>query len=528
MYRNLLKLVRTLLHLKFIQIWFQVYYRIFNNIKYTKFNKKVYANILLDSIEWPIIIQKNSKRKIEFLDDGIKFEFLNFSKKYQNFSINWNESDFGKLWTYNLNYFEFLKDCSKEQSELLIQNYIKHAELLQDGLESYPTSLRIFNWIKFALYNKFNDDNFLNFIRSDVERLQKNKEFQIQANHLLENAIALFLASIFFTDRPYKESATKLLVKELKEQFGETDIHYEGSFMYHTVLIDRLLDLYQFTKVLAKDDIEVLSVLNDVISKGMNVVRKYSFNEQLPMFNDANEEETIPTLNLFEKLRFNEIEEFKGRNKCFYTFLQSKEYTVIADFTDIQPTYQPGHAHADTFSFVMYHNNTQIIVDPGCSTYEKNELRQKERSTSMHNTICYGNENSSEVWGGFRVGRRSKVTNLYTTENEVSADQDGYKSKGAKHSRKIVVDNQVVIISDTIIEKNENIKESFIHFHPKSNLQLHSDHLVINNNIIMNWEGVISWEIDNYEYAIGFNNRIQSKAWKGIINNKCILKFSTI
>ena len=37
-----------------------------------------------------------------------KFTILNLSKKF-NDKIDWNFSEHGKLWTYNLTYFEYLK-----------------------------------------------------------------------------------------------------------------------------------------------------------------------------------------------------------------------------------------------------------------------------------------------------------------------------------------------------------------------------------------------------------------------------------
>ncbi|MCS2404764.1 heparinase II/III-family protein [Bacteroides salyersiae] len=43
--------------------------------------------------------------------------------------------------------------------------------------------------------------------------------------------------------------------------------------------------------------------------------------------------------------------------------------------------YQPGHAHADTFTFELHINNRPVIIDTGTSTYEVNEARFYERST---------------------------------------------------------------------------------------------------------------------------------------------------
>ena len=57
------------------------------------------------------------------------------------------------------------------------------------------------------------------------------------------------------------------------------------------------------------------------------------------------------------------------------------------DIGKIGPDYQPGHAHADTFTFCLYFKNTPIVVDTGTSTYNIGKRRDKERSTMVHNTV---------------------------------------------------------------------------------------------------------------------------------------------
>ena len=49
----------------------------------------------------------------------------------------------------------------------------------------------------------------------------------------------------------------------------------------------------------------------------------------------------------------------------------------------MKASYQPGHSHADTFNFELYIKNKPIIVDTGISTYENNQQRRYERSTSL-------------------------------------------------------------------------------------------------------------------------------------------------
>lgn len=79
------------------------------------------------------------------------------------------------------------------------------------------------------------------------------------------------------------------------------------------------------------------------------------------------------------------------------------------DVGDIKASYQPDHSHADTFNYELRIGGKPFVVDTGISTYDKTARRQYERGTAAHNTVMIGNKDSSEVWGGFRVGKRAKV-----------------------------------------------------------------------------------------------------------------------
>ena len=65
--------------------------------------------------------------EVNKLHEGGKFIFLNKTKTFADGSIDWNYSKFGKLWTYNLNYFDFL---SSDHNKLdLIHNYTDNIAL---------------------------------------------------------------------------------------------------------------------------------------------------------------------------------------------------------------------------------------------------------------------------------------------------------------------------------------------------------------------------------------------------------------
>src|SRR5690606_17543484 len=86
---------------------------------------------------------------------------------------------------------------------------------------------------------------------------------------------------------------------------------------------------------------------------------------------------------------------------CIVTLdAQSK---AIIDMAHIGPDYLPGHAHADTLSFELSLFGHRFLVNSGTSQYGHDNQRAYERSTKAHNTLCINEENSSEVWGGFRV-----------------------------------------------------------------------------------------------------------------------------
>ena len=118
-----------------------------------------------------------------------------------------------------------------------------------------------------------------------------------------------------------------------------------------------------------------------------------------------------------------------------YRKINYDNYELLIDVGNVGPHYQPGHAHSDTFNFELIKEGKPIIVDAGTSTYEKNSRRQEERSTSSHNTVKIGDKEQTQVWGGFRVAKRAKITHLVEKPNLIEASHDGYLSDGYKHTR---------------------------------------------------------------------------------------------
>ena len=106
---------------------------------------------------------------------------------------------------------------------------------------------------------------------------------------------------------------------------------------------------------------------------------------------------------------------------------------------------QPGHTHADSLNYELRMDGRPVVVDTGVSTYEKNERRQYERGTSAHNCVVVDSRNSSEVWGGFRVGRRCNVRWKKEEGRCIEASHFGF---GKECRRRFEMDDQRFLVED--------------------------------------------------------------------------------
>jgi uncharacterized heparinase superfamily protein len=104
---------------------------------------------------------------------------------------------------------------------------------------------------------------------------------------------------------------------------------------------------------------------------------------------------------------------------------------VLADAAPVGPDHLPGHAHADTLSFELSLEGARVFVNCGTSTYEPGAQRHLERATVSHNTVTVDDQDSSEVWGAFRVARRAFPRNVQMREEGdriiAQASHDGYR-----------------------------------------------------------------------------------------------------
>ncbi|MEM6963152.1 MAG: alginate lyase family protein, partial [Bacteroidota bacterium] len=463
--REILKYYHTIKYLKWIQVRYQLWYRLQKMIGYTP---KIPTAHLSEVVQLPTFRSTPIKSYTAWLGNG-QFKFLNIQHEFGEV-INWNMDRHGKLWTYNLNYFEFLlqENMSAAEGRALIADFIKKENEILDGMESFPTSLRIIFWVKFLSINKINNSFINASLYRQMYRLSAQPEYHLLGNHLLENGFGLLFGGVYFADKKIIRQAIKIITQQLQEQILSDGAHFELSPMYHQIMVYRILDSIHLLR--ANRDVPAEHLLVRLENKAalmLGWMKQLTINEtSMLCLNDATDGVAPTARDLFRYAKWLGIDIRQvPLGASGYRRFSNEKIDAIVDVGHVGPDYIPGHAHSDTFNFVLYYGGQPLIVDTGISTYEKNKKRTLERSTSAHNTVKINRTEQSEMWGGFRVGRRARVTVLDETPDTITASHDGYQHLGCTHRRRFSIHPQQFEIRDVIEGKGTG--QAYFHFHPE-------------------------------------------------------------
>jgi len=387
----------------------------------------------------------------------------------------WNDPARDKLWLYNLHYFDALgaggdvgpRLRAQWHRALLRRWMAENPPAVGNGWEPYPTSLRIVNWVKWALAGNDLPPECVSSLAVQARWLSRRLEHHLLGNHLFANAKALVYAGAFFVgaqaDR-WLALGRRLLARELREQVLADGGHFERSPMYHAILLEDVLDLINlagtFPGSLAPDDLALcrekaaamlgwlavmchpdggIGFFNDAAlgsAPTLGALIDYAQRLGLPVgapvgadvvggegagpasspflalgpglaaLDGSPEYAALPTLALSHG-------EVQGLSSVWlrdsgYVRLEAGSAVALLDVAPIGPDYLPGHAHADTLSFELSLCGRRVIVNGGTSRYGTGPERLAERGTAAHSTVQIDHADSSDVWGGFRVARRAR------------------------------------------------------------------------------------------------------------------------
>lgn len=517
MWYKFLLYFHTLRHLRWIQVRYRLYYLF--RVKWRKVTKYHFDFQPLQVPPAQSLTLKPSITAYQSFFSPATFQFLNLNYTFDS-EIDWSYPAFGKLWTYNLNYFEFLlqDQITKQQGLDLIHDFIKKITTSRDGLEPYPISLRTIFWLRFLTQHKINDADINRILFVQLKVLSQHREYHIMGNHLLENGFALLFGGIYFDHLPFYKKANQILRTQLTEQILNDGGHFERSPMYHQIILYRLLDCINLLDNNANlKQLESTSDLSFFLKK--NATKMLSWlvlmtwaNGEIPLLKDSAKNIAPTTNDLIDYANRLDITASKSSlQNSHYRRLETNYFTAIVDIGDIGPNYINGHAHSDHLSFCMQINQEDFIIDAGISTYEKNQRRQTERSTQVHNTVQISNENQSKVWGGFRVAQRAKVTILQDNKDLIRAEHNGYQNHKIIHERTFQSTDNQLIIKDKLKGNRKTIGIARFHFPIAIVPTLHGHQLQTSLGNLTYTGNIDCININTFQYAVKYNKLITSK-----------------
>ena len=425
-----------------------------------------------------------------------RFRFLNEDADLE--TVGWPAKGMSRLWQYNLHYFDDLNARGSQARRAwhgdLIANWIaRNPPAHGAGWESYPTSLRIVNWIKWALGGAATPPGFADSLAAQARWLRCRLETHLLGNHLFANAKALLFAGLWFDGSEasaWRRKAFEILHRETAEQILADGAHFERTSMYHALAFEDVLDLINLCRahagVLTTREAALLSSWQDLVPRmGQTLAALSHPDGQISFFNDAAFGIAPPNAELFSyggRLGL-PAEPIAGPslNESGYARLSTGDAVVLCDLAKIGPDYLPGHAHADTLSFEMSLFGQRLFVNSGTSVYEECSERCRQRGTAAHNTVTVGGENSSDVWSSFRVGFRARIIDARVNSSQsvqtATGSHDGYRALPGRpiHTRVWTLRPGRLSIEDSL-SQGHHTAEARYHLHPSVTISLTGDH----------------------------------------------------
>ena len=411
------------------------------------------------------------------------FRFLSEERTIAT-AVDWNNRDWPKLWLYNLHYFDDLNAAEA------VNRRARHLDLIRrwiaetppasgNGWEPYPISLRLVNWIKWTMAGNKLPAEAVQSLAVQARHLRYRLEYHLLGNHLFANAKALVFAGLFFNgpdaDWWYRKGLN-LLWEQVSEQILRDGGHFERSPMYHSIILEDLLDLSNIMQAHGREvPAQWVDAVNNMITWLKGMIHP---DGEIVLFNDAAFGIAPAPRELFAyayRLGFC-IPDSPGSGVTYfdrtgYGRVEIGEAVAFLDLAPIGQDYLPGHAHADTLTFELSLFGQRVIVDSGTSCYGVSGERLRQRGTAAHNTVVVDGADSSEVWGGFRVARRAYPRDLAINESpgeiRVACAHDGYQRLPGRpvHAREWLLREHSLRITDRVSGRFARAEGRF-HFHP--------------------------------------------------------------
>jgi len=336
-------------------------------------------------------------------------------------TLPWQDLSRGRLWLYHLHYFDYARVLA--EASLLTPSAADGAQVLgwiHDWIEKNPVgtdvawdafcvSSRLMNWAVAEAVVQWDDELMRRSFEQQVNWLLRHIEWDIRATHLLKNAAALTVASQLIGGKSILPGR-ELLEAEVAEQVLPDGGHIERSPMYHGLVLE---DLLLVCAALSERPVALLDAVARMTRWG-EVMRHPD--GALPLFADSAMGECLPPAQVVALAAKCGVT-WESASGGAMALSESGYYVaewpgrtatsrVIVKTCGPEPAYQPGHAHADPFTYEYSVSGQRMVVDTGVHGYAESPWRAYCRSVAAHNCAKVNDGEPMDAWGVFRVGRR--------------------------------------------------------------------------------------------------------------------------
>lgn len=420
------------------------------------------------------------------------------------------------LWQYTLHYGQWAVDLLHA---LLVTDARRYRgtciELMEDWLEGnpvgsrpawdpYPICRRVVAWSRLAgglatersIGRRFFYRRVEPSLRQQATFLAANLELDVPNNHLIANYKALAWLGLLFPHWPeaeaWKAQGMDDLWREMRRQVLPDGVHDERSLSYHCIVLQDLLEvrwlatqravslphdvdptLHAMLNALQAcrmasghwpmtadsvagypcDPASLLRAGCQVLGTDTEAASEAGDDAWYPAWLSGGPEQPAletPSISHPETSRIQVLED------AGWAILQGDDgSSLFFDAGPLGPDAVLGHAHADALSFELHAPGQPLLVDPGVCTYRAGALRDRFRSTAVHNTVTVDGVDQCQFWGPFRVAYPPAVT-LHATDDSVLAHHNGYRRHGILHERTVRFVDGGWIVHDQLTGKGHH------------------------------------------------------------------------
>ena len=380
--------------LSLLKLWHTVRYlradQLAHQLKYRLFPPRLKKVSTIESRHRQLSLRAFPYRSTSALGEG-RFRFLN-TERDLGWPVDWTAPGAPLLWKYNLHYFDYLHQSGLERSRglAMIHDWITGhpVDRKSVGWEPYPLSIRLVNWIKFLAREEALPGDVGDSLALQAHNLSSQIEYHLRGNHLWANGKALWFAGVALSDEGFASLGRRIILEELEEQFLPDGGHFELSPMYHSIVLEDLLDLINLCRFNGGDsDKAALPALTEKAGRALAWLEAVTDEGgRIPLLNDSAHGIATSYADLADYARALDIKScqalleerignWRARNASGYWLINRGPFRLIFDTALLGPDYLLGHAHCDMLQILLDCDGQNIITDTGVYEYQEGERR---------------------------------------------------------------------------------------------------------------------------------------------------------